>query len=114
MENIVNVDKREVELFESVLRHLFHWSELVFSEGIYTLVVGNMEFHVFDMLNGSQTLFPRELESVKIVVLEGYSIIEADQLLHYIKPSISCKVYSESGLLKLYKYQKSHGGFSIR
>jgi len=107
-------DQHGVSLLESLLRHYYRWASLVEDEGVYTLTVEGIEFHFFDILQGAHVLQLREKESVKVLYIDGLNVTLADQLLHYVRPAVSAKAYAQSGLQKLYLYQKGVRDGSIQ
>lgn len=99
--------KHRMRIFESILRHYYHWQVLARQEGLYAIRVEGEEFSFFDLLDGIETLPLRQRQALWLIVIEGMKEREAADLMGYQGSSTPAQYQKNEAIKKLVQYHDS-------
>ena len=101
--------KRRCLLLERILRQYQQWQALYEDEGIATLTIYGEEWHFLDLLNGMNTLPPRQKLALWLIVIEDRKEVDVARMMNFSRWSTPVQQYKNIALWKLLKYHDGKG-----
>lgn len=93
------------KMLERILKNWQAWGSLVESQGLMTITVEGEEYHYFDMLEGLNSLPPRQRQAVFYMCIQDKSEAEVAKIMGFENENCTpVQQYKSFGLTRFLQY----------